>query len=55
MTMTDKQPATVDLDNPLDCIIEHLDGEHEGKIVIDRDKFEKIYALAERGLLRTDL
>lgn len=37
----------------LDCTIEHLEGEHKGKIVINGDAFETIYRLAEQALTQS--
>lgn len=47
MTPTDKlADLKRRIDKELTCFIEHLEGDHEGKIVVDRDCFETHYKAA---------
>ncbi len=36
----------MDINEALNCTIEHLEGEHEGRVVVSRDVFEALYEAA---------
>jgi hypothetical protein len=42
------------IEKALNCTIEHLEGVHEGKVVVDREVFDTLYDYAEQSLSVTD-